>query len=366
MNNNVTIMNNPLVSIVIPTYNDEKYISRCLDSIEKQTYPNYEVIVVLDGSTDGTKAIAESFLTKVDNISVVYQENSGAGKARNNGIKHSKGEYICFVDADDWLEPNALEILLDIEKKTNADYIVANAITVEQRGDTVSQRRIGHTKDIYAEGSEVAPLYLQLENDASSHSPWGKLFKRSIIVENNVEFPDLRRSQDIVFNNIYARYIKSIYVSSEYIYNFWNTVYTKKLYKDKNNRRNSPRFIQAEREHLKTMEVVMDSFLNTMDTLHHNLSPREEQTLYKSFLKGIFNNVTANSKRSVKTAVVVLKENCQNKNFIRATAGKTSADIANRVFAFFLRNGFFHIAAWYTLIIDKLVPFAKFFRNISR
>ena len=94
-------MKKPFVSVIVPVYNVEKYISACVRSLIDQTYPNFEVILVDDGSTDGCPAICDDFAAKYDNISVIHQENRGLSGARNTGIDRAKGELLCFVDSDD-------------------------------------------------------------------------------------------------------------------------------------------------------------------------------------------------------------------------------------------------------------------------
>lgn len=350
-----------MISIVIPAYNDERFIGRCLDSIVSQTYHDYEVLLVLDGSTDGTKDMASSYVGRIKSYSILEQPNSGAGKARNNGVEHSRGEYIVFVDADDWLEPNALLELVQIEEKTNADYIVANAITVEKRdSDEPNYRRIGHDKDIFVEGEpSVSRLFFELDQDGSSHSPWGKMFKSSIIREHSIKFPDLRRSQDIVFNNLYARYIKSIYVSTSYIYYFWNTIYTASIYKDKTNRRNTPRFIEAEKNHLQTMAEVAKTFYETMSFRGYHLSEEEQQKMNGVFLQGIYNNIATNSKRSFKNAKYALDTYGSNSLFQNAIRSPKNVRLPYKILAFFLKNRLYNLSIIYVRAVEKLNDFIK-------
>ncbi len=114
-------MNNLLLSIIVPAYNSEKYIAHCLDSILSQTYQNYEIIIVNDGSKDGTAKIINRYATEHDRVSVIHQENCGVTHARLNGVAHASGEYIGFVDSDDEIEPDMYELLVGNALKYNAD-----------------------------------------------------------------------------------------------------------------------------------------------------------------------------------------------------------------------------------------------------
>lgn len=105
-------MNNPSISIIIPAYNVEQYIKKCLDSLLKQTFQNFEVIIVNDGSTDKTAAICNEYTAIHKNISVIHQQNAGVSAARKIGMQAMKGQYFISIDADDWMEPNMLEELL--------------------------------------------------------------------------------------------------------------------------------------------------------------------------------------------------------------------------------------------------------------
>ena len=103
--------NNNLYSLIIPVYNGEKYIQTCINSILIQTYNNFEVIIIDDGSTDRTRIICEELTKNNSKIKYIYQENGGVSKARNRGIEESKGDYITFIDIDDYIESNTLELI---------------------------------------------------------------------------------------------------------------------------------------------------------------------------------------------------------------------------------------------------------------
>ena len=102
-------MNRPVISIIVPVYNVAPFLSRCLDSLVGQTYENLEIICVDDGSTDGSAAILDACAAKDSRIKVIHQENAGVSVARNRGLDAATGEFVTFVDADDWLEPDADE-----------------------------------------------------------------------------------------------------------------------------------------------------------------------------------------------------------------------------------------------------------------
>lgn len=114
-------MENELISIVVPIYNVEKYLRQCLDSILNQTYQNFECLLINDGSPDNSADICREYVEKDSRFKYFEKENGGLSDARNYGIRQSKGSYITFVDSDDWLENDALQLLYDALKKENAD-----------------------------------------------------------------------------------------------------------------------------------------------------------------------------------------------------------------------------------------------------
>ena len=113
------------ISVIVPVYNVKSYLSACLDSILNQDFDSYEIVVVDDGSTDGSGELAEQYASRhTDKIRVLHQENQGLGGARNTGIKDAKGEYVAFIDSDDWIKPNMLSTLWKEIQQTGADIAV--------------------------------------------------------------------------------------------------------------------------------------------------------------------------------------------------------------------------------------------------
>ena len=116
-------MNKEKVSVIIPAYNAEPFIERAIDSVLSQTYKNVEIIVINDGSTDKTEQKVKAYIEKYENIKLISTENGGVCRARNIGIETASGEYISFLDADDELLPDALEVMISVANEKNADII---------------------------------------------------------------------------------------------------------------------------------------------------------------------------------------------------------------------------------------------------
>lgn len=190
------------VSIVVPIYNTPEVLLRnCIQSILNQTETNIEVFLVDDGSTNNALSICKSFDIN-PNVKIIHQENQGVSVARNIGIEKSSGEWIMFVDPDDELTKNAVETLLSNVQKD--DDIIAASCFLKNNNETRMTHFFNGNKYFDSAESKNDIYYHLLWKITNSCAPWGKIFKRSLITENNLSFnPKLRRAQDIVFN-LYA------------------------------------------------------------------------------------------------------------------------------------------------------------------
>lgn len=213
---------NPLISIIVPTYNVENYLRQCLESVKTQVYKNIEVIIVIDGATDGSYEIAKEFC-KIDNrFHVCWQENAGSGPARNAGLARANGEFVMFVDPDDWIEPELLGKLVEAQQEDDYDFVATKRTYVYcDNDDRVISTKPHHFEDEIIEGRyNVRQAYLRLLNMGAVSSPTEKLYKMSIIRDNKIEFPSLRRSQDVAFNMRYYNCIDSLRLLSYSGYNY--------------------------------------------------------------------------------------------------------------------------------------------------
>ena len=178
-------MNNyPLISLIIPCYNAQQTLRKCLDSVIQQSYTNLEIIIVDDGSTDDSSKIYEEFQNKDERIKIYKQENSGVSKARNKGVELTTGEYICFVDSDDWVEKNYCFELYDLLVKENADISIIEASYEDELGNVIFIKPTSEEKIF--DGKRA--LALLLEDELIQSHPWGKLYKAHFL--NNINFPE--------------------------------------------------------------------------------------------------------------------------------------------------------------------------------
>lgn len=213
-------MNNEKVSIILPAYNVESYLCKCLDSIVGQTYQNIEIIIVDDGSKDDTYRLALMYAEKDSRINVVHQKNAGSGPARNKGLELAKGAYVMFVDPDDWIDTDMVEDFMHIVKQYDPDIITSGYIEEYDNGKTVHTREVSLLDEHFENQRDVREHYVDLFLKEAVCAPTRILYKRSIITENGISFPDLRRSQDIVFNYNYYDKVESLVASSKTHYHY--------------------------------------------------------------------------------------------------------------------------------------------------
>ena len=190
--------NNKLVSIIVPVYNAEKYLYKCIDSVQAQTYTNWELLLIDDGSEDISRNICEEYAAKDDRIIFIHKENSGVSDTRNIGIERCNGDNVCFVDADDWVMPKFLEHLMEFSEY---DYVIAGYETWPENSRCILKEKKYSRETL----SEFFDNYLQTRPTSCA-----TLFNARIIKEHEVRFtPKLRSREDHLFNVQYMRWIST-------------------------------------------------------------------------------------------------------------------------------------------------------------
>ncbi len=181
------MMNKPKVSIVVPVYNGEKYLRECLDSLVNQTLKELEIICVNDGSTDSSTQILKEYASKDSRIKVLNQKNHGVSAARNFGIENFSGEYLTFVDADDWIELNALEILYKTIEERKTEMLIFSFKNYFSPTDVVKDNRLLFADKIKGNDITFLNSYENIFN--SPMGTWGKIYKAELIKKNKILFP---------------------------------------------------------------------------------------------------------------------------------------------------------------------------------
>lgn len=190
------------ISIIIPVYNIEKYLNQCLDSILAQTFEDYEIICVNDGSKDDSLKILQEYALKYSKIKVISQENGGSGSARNNGLSKAQGKYVQFLDGDDYFEPKMLETLYNLAEKHQADMAVCSSKKVDDEGNILELNNPNSPLNLPKLVFDKPYRYKDYPDDIFNLTgtiPWNKLYLREMLNKNGLSFPKLTGPDDFCF-----------------------------------------------------------------------------------------------------------------------------------------------------------------------
>lgn len=207
-----------MLTIIIPVYNVEKYITRCLDSILNQDFINFEVILINDGSTDNSLQICKHYKSIDDRIKVFSQENSGVSVARNRGIEMASGQWLCFIDGDDFIEKNILTDLINIVNTNNIDCVIAKAFI--KSGNQKLKEKYPLKNSII--NKNFKGLDLAINEGYFRGSIWSVLYKKELLLNNNILFPTgIKNGEDTIFFSKILMYAQNIHISPLEFYNVY-------------------------------------------------------------------------------------------------------------------------------------------------
>ncbi len=202
-----------MISIIVPIYNMQHKLEKCIKSICNQTYSDIEIILVDDGSTDDSFEICQKYMLIDERIKVIRQENSGVSQARNIGIKNSNGDYIVFVDSDDYIESNMCQILIEESERYKADLVVCGYYT--HSVDTITP--ISYKAKVYNKIRSLSLDFSELYIGCFFNSLWNKLYKREYIGEFD---PKLSLGEDLLFNLDYLKKCSIIKTTDSVLYHY--------------------------------------------------------------------------------------------------------------------------------------------------
>ena len=207
----------PTVSIIIPIYNAERYLQECLESIRVQSYKDFEVILVDDGSTDSSASICKAFAESDNRFLYFYKENGGVSSARNAGLEKASGDWIAFIDADDWVSPHYLQTLLEYSPMADITFFGEKTMSDnEETGKTVLSDR--YCTDRQSIEDTIYELKYGKHGDVFGWT-WDKVFGADIIRKHNIRFSEkVSFREDEIFTLEYCRYVKSIRTISDVLY----------------------------------------------------------------------------------------------------------------------------------------------------
>ena len=295
-----------MISVVIPVYNAAKYLQRCLASVLCQTYTDIECILVNDGSKDKSVQLCQSFGKKDSRIIVVNKENEGVDKTRFEGLKHASGEFVMFLDSDDWLEKDAVENLMKPMSQFEADVVVGQIRNVyhvaflylrdwRQKSLKNANKLISHEEmmeDYYLSffGINILPV-----------SMCATLYRRSVINQAQLQPSGLGFGEDLAFNMKLMPYVQKYYMIDKIIYNYrkerWGA---------------SPKYLD---NWLKNARLLFDSKMQQIKELHYDKAIKWQLIEYVNYMKTYVRNSLLYDAKHIEKRKNILREEFQVHGF---------------------------------------------------
>ena len=223
-------MSDVLVTIVLPIYNVEKYLHRSVESVVNQTYRNIEILLVDDGSPDNCPALCDEWAEKDDRVRVIHKPNGGLSSARNSGIAAARGEYIFFLDSDDFVQPNLVERCVNTARQTDAQVVVYGYDRLDKHGAVVV-RSVPELPRAVMRGDEIRAMVIpclagpMMHEGKKYHLPstaWGAMYSMRVIRDNDFTFVSEREiiSEDMYSNLIYYQYVDVMAIIPDVFYHY--------------------------------------------------------------------------------------------------------------------------------------------------
>ncbi len=292
-----------LVSVVVPVYNVERYLDKCIDSIVNQTYRNLEIILVDDGSPDSCPRMCEEWARKDERIRVVHKENQGLGMARNTGIENANGKYIFFFDSDDYVDTALVDKCVTNAAENDADLVWYSMTDVDEKGN-VYRCDNGSSIKCYSDNEQVKSKLLPqlMSHDYRTGAPanfafsaWSGMFSMDIIRKYALRFPSEREiiSEDTYFLLQYFNYVESAVALSDILYfHFVNTSSLTTTYKADRQEKNN-HFFTVTTELLHTLGYDKEIYYR-LCMLYHSFSLAALKLIYSSSLSPKEKRATSN------------------------------------------------------------------------
>ena len=285
---------NKLLSIIIPVYNGEKYIEKCLDSVLSQTYSNIEIIIINDGSTDNSYQLLQKYAKKDHRILLFNQKNIGSSLTRNNGIKYAHGEYITFIDIDDYIEKDAYEKVMS--KLQDDIDIACFSVSCDYTKENYSINKILKS-GIYPKDEAVKELF----NKDIFNALWNKIYKASLIKEKDYFPYEFNQGEDLVFNCKVFKQANKILLLDDIVYHY--------IYQENATMISS--FTKNNDLVLKNKQKYVFDLLSDIDMqIYYDYMLKE----YEVFVINLF---MTNNNLSFKDKINMIKENINDKYIIR-------------------------------------------------
>lgn len=311
------------VSIIIPVYNVEKYLKKCLNSVVNQTFKDIEIIIINDGSSDNSLNICKEYSANDKRIKIIDKKNEGVSKARNIGILYATGEYISFVDSDDWIELNMIEELYNSTVNNSVEFCMCNYM---KESESKTKYIDSNLKIKKLQGNEIKeyliiPLIEKEDNEnehvlAGFRGPWGKLFKRDIIEKYNIKFKeDLIIGEDFIFNLEFLIHVNKAFINKEFYYHYLTNINSANIRYKKD----------CWKLIYKNTILHLEDFLKK-NNLYIKAEDKINKLIIKYFLISIMNEGRKDNPKKISEKIDTIKKICEDK-VIRTVLNENSLNL---------------------------------------
>ena len=212
-------MNDIKISVIMPVYNVEKYVGKAIESVLAQTFSDFELLIVDDGTKDKSGEICDVYASKDSRVHVIHKENGGAPSARNTAIDIARGTYVYFMDSDDWAEPGMLADMYAMAEKNQAELVVCGYYIDTYYGDKHLSEKICVDDKIYENAADFREVSYRYFDRNMLYTPWNKLYRLDVLNQYQLRFPDTLWD-DFPFNLSYLRHVERVVVSTNAYYHF--------------------------------------------------------------------------------------------------------------------------------------------------
>lgn len=301
-------MQEPVISVIVPVYNVEKYLNRCVQSIVDQTYKNLEIILVDDGSPDHCPQMCDAWAKKDSRIQVIHKKNGGVASARNMGIKNSRGKYFAFIDPDDFIEAEMYELMHSRIKKDDSDLCSCNMRTVLENGQ--ANGTVADFPEATFIGNDILCAYFSEEHFLPSTCD--KLYKAEIVKKNNIFFSEtLEIGEDFTFNYYFFKNSKRVSAISNCLYNYFynrkNSASNKCSAKWLLRWKNTKKIRDLERNNEPVYKMCNRMFAKELLSCFKEITEKKKTKELKSVYKEILNEMKRNSKSFINSVYISKK-----------------------------------------------------------
>ena len=338
------------VSIIVPVYNNERYIKECIDSIIKQTYENIEIIIINDGSTDKSEDIIKGYESIDNRVVYIKQENGGPSKARNRGIDESTGNYIMFVDSDDTVDKHYVEFMLNEAISKDYDILCCGYTDISKYG-------VFNISDYDKYDTPNKDTFLELACKGTGGVLWGKIFKKNIITQNNIELKEeIFMCEDLIFILQYMTQCESFGSINKYLYNY-NRLNDSSISSNISNN-----YID---NHIKVCkyidQILTSSYINTLQ-INKIISNRIQSLVIVLLELEICNK----SKLKINKIIQNINEIISNDYINSYIDGFYSESIIYKPYIYFIKKNRIYMLCLYSSLLNSMKNIKQKFKNRIR